>query len=92
MLLQDDENNNCFSLLFQCKTSPVDEIIFLADLLESCNLPLFWQRVSEMPELFVRITGFHDSIRKFVCHVVGITFQTIQKAILAQLLGGVDGK
>lgn len=73
-----------------CKTPPVDEIIYLADLLESCNLPLFWQRVSEVPELFVRITGFHDSIRKFVCHVVGITFQTIQKAILAQLLGGVD--
>ncbi|XP_021929092.1 eukaryotic translation initiation factor 3 subunit K isoform X2 [Zootermopsis nevadensis] len=36
------------------------------------------------------ITGFHDSIRKFVCHVVGITFQTVDRIVLAKLLGGVD--
>jgi len=45
-----------------------------------------------MSELCDRIVGFQDSIRKFVCHVVGITFQTIDRGLLAQLLGGVDGK
>lgn len=31
-----------------------------------------------------------DSIRKFVCHVVGITYQTIERNHLSQLLGDVD--
>lgn len=43
-----------------------------------------------MPELTQKITGFLDSIRKFVCHVVGITYQTIERAHLAALLGDVD--
>ena len=43
-----------------------------------------------MPELTQRITGFLDSIRKFVCHVVGITYQTIDRDHLAQLLGEVE--
>lgn len=43
-----------------------------------------------MPELTQRITGFVDWIRKFVCHVVGITYQTIERSHLAQLLGDVD--
>jgi translation initiation factor 3 subunit K len=33
-----------------------------------------------------------DSIRKFVCHVVGTTFQTIDKTYLSQLLGNIDDK
>jgi translation initiation factor 3 subunit K len=45
-----------------------------------------------MPEVCSRISGFNDSIRKFVCHVVGITFQTIDKPLLARLLGDIDGK
>lgn len=44
-----------------------------------------------MSDVCDRIVGFQDSIRKFVCHVVGITFQTIDKGLLAQLLGDVDG-
>jgi translation initiation factor 3 subunit K len=35
---------------------------------------------------------FQDSVRKFVCHVVGTTFQTIDKTYLSQLLGNVDDK
>nr|CAD7449977.1 unnamed protein product [Timema bartmani]CAD7459480.1 unnamed protein product [Timema tahoe]CAD7588625.1 unnamed protein product [Timema genevievae] len=70
--------------------SPVDHIMYLADVLERCDFETFWNRVHSMPELCSRIVGFHDSIRKFVCHVVGITFQTVEKSVLAQLLGGVD--
>lgn len=43
-----------------------------------------------MPELTQRITGFLDSIRKFVCHVVGITYQTVDRNHLAELLGDLD--
>lgn len=71
--------------------SPINQIMYLGDILERCDFQHFWDRVLSMSELCDRIVGFQDSIRKFVCHVVGITFQTIDKGLLAQLLGGVDG-
>ncbi|BES94274.1 unnamed protein product [Nesidiocoris tenuis] len=76
----------------KCNESPIKEIIYLADLLERCDFQQFWLQLQDrkMQELCARIFGFQDSIRKFVCHVVGITFQTIQKPLLIQLLGGVD--
>lgn len=71
--------------------SPINQIMYLGDILERCDFQHFWDRVLSMSELCERIVGFQDSIRKFVCHVVGITFQTIDRGLLAQLLGGVDG-
>lgn len=71
--------------------SPINQIMYLGDILEQCDFQHFWDRVLSMSDLCDRIVGFQDSIRKFVCHVVGITFQTIDKSLLAQLLGGVDG-
>ncbi|CAH0386830.1 unnamed protein product [Bemisia tabaci] len=70
--------------------SNVSRIIHLANLLESCDFKQFWARLREIPELHRHVVGFQDSIRKFVCHVIGITFQTINKNLLAQLLGDVD--
>lgn len=69
----------------------INQIMFLGDLLEQCDFQIFWDRIINMGDLCNRIIGFEDSIRKFVCHVVGITFQTIDRALLAQLLGSVDG-
>ncbi|XP_015524584.1 eukaryotic translation initiation factor 3 subunit K isoform X2 [Neodiprion pinetum] len=69
---------------------PINQIMYLGDILEQCDFQHFWDRVLSMPELCNRIVGFQDSVRKFVCHVVGITFQTIDKGLLAQLLGGID--
>lgn len=77
---------------FQSENETISQIKYLADILEQCDFAQFWNRVHQMPELCNRITGFHDSIRKFVCHVVGITFQTIEKNNLADLLGGIDGE
>lgn len=71
--------------------SPISQIMYLGDILERCDFQHFWDRVLSMSELCERIVGFQDSIRKFVCHVVGITFQTIDRVLLAQLLGSVDG-
>lgn len=62
----------------------------MADILEQCDFQIFWTRIHTLPELTQSITGFVDSIRKFVCHVVGITYQTIERAHLAQLLGDID--
>lgn len=68
----------------------VKSIIYLADILESCDFALFWLKVG-MNDFVSNITGFYDSIRKFICHVVGITFQTIEKDYLVRLLGDIDG-
>eukprot|EP00918_Siedleckia_nematoides_P098043 GHVU01214692.1.p1 GENE.GHVU01214692.1~~GHVU01214692.1.p1 ORF type:complete len:230 (+),score=37.27 GHVU01214692.1:33-692(+) len=68
---------------------PLKGVVDLADLLETCNFRMFWNNLKENPELIIGITGFEDSIRKFVCHVVGITYQTINKDIFTELLGGI---
>ncbi|XP_026315549.1 eukaryotic translation initiation factor 3 subunit K [Hyposmocoma kahamanoa] len=80
----------CLLLESVVENETISQIKYLADILEQCDFAQFWNRVHQMPELCNRINGFHDSIRKFVCHVVGITFQTIDKNNLANLLGGID--
>ncbi|XP_053684580.1 eukaryotic translation initiation factor 3 subunit K [Sabethes cyaneus] len=80
----------CLLLPAQMNDDTVKEIIYLADILEKCDFTLFWSRVAQNPQFFKNITGFYDSIRKFVCHVVGITFQSIEKEYLVRLLGDVD--
>ncbi|KAB0799252.1 hypothetical protein PPYR_07132 [Photinus pyralis] len=74
----------------QLAEEPINQIMYLGDILEQCDFQIFWKRVHSMPELTQRITGFLDSIRKFVCHVVGITYQRIDRVHLAELLGDVD--
>jgi len=72
----------------------VDNILYLADLLETCKFIEFWEKlqIPEFMDLKEIIAGFEDSIREFVCHVVGITYQRIQEETLCQLLGLVDKK
>lgn len=69
---------------------PINQIMYLGDILEQCDFQLFWERARTISNLYDNIVGFQDSIRKFVCHVVGITFQTIDKPLLSQLLGDVE--
>lgn len=79
-------------ILFQCKQEPINQIITLAGLLETCDFQKVWTTIYNLPHLYKGINGFQDSIRKFVCHVVGITFQTINKYTLCELLGNIDGE
>lgn len=74
----------------QLSEEPINQIMYLGDILEQCDFQIFWKRVHSMPELTQRIAGFLDSIRKFVCHVVGITYQRVDRVHLAELLGDVD--
>ncbi|CAG9820104.1 unnamed protein product [Phaedon cochleariae] len=82
----------CKCLLYEKQLSqePINQIVYLADILEQCDFQVFWTRIHTLPDLTQSITGFVDSIRKFICHVVGITYQTIEHSHLAQLLGDVD--
>ena len=43
-----------------------------------------------MGELVRCVAGFDDSVRKFVCHVISITYQNIQDGMLCELLGLVE--
>jgi len=72
----------------------INHILYLADLLETCRFKEFWEKLQhpEIQSPHRSIAGFNDSIRKFVCHVVGITYQRIQEETLCQLLGLVDKK
>ncbi|KAJ7369683.1 Eukaryotic translation initiation factor 3 subunit K [Desmophyllum pertusum] len=38
------------------------------------------------------IVGFHDAIRKYAGYVIGITYQTIDKNLISELLGGLQGE
>ena len=48
------------------------------DLLEMCQFKTFWSKINQMNDLIRCVAGFEDLIRKFVCHVISITYQNIQ--------------
>ncbi|XP_041350614.1 eukaryotic translation initiation factor 3 subunit K-like [Gigantopelta aegis] len=65
------------------------KILHLAYLLETCQFRAFWTELQTHPDIIAGILGFEDSIRKFVCHVVGATYQTIPVKTLQELLGDI---
>ncbi|KAM4689934.1 eukaryotic translation initiation factor 3 subunit K isoform 2-T2 [Rhinophrynus dorsalis] len=69
---------------------PIKQILYLGDLLETCQFQSFWQALNKNLDLIVDITGFEDSVRKFICHVVGITYQHIDRWLLAEMLGDLS--
>merc|ERR1712000_801294 len=68
----------------------IKTILYLADLLEMCQFKIFWQQVHSQGELIKSVQGFEDSVRRFVCHVICITYQTIEEVVLGELLGLVQ--
>lgn len=64
----------------------------MADLLEMCKFKQFWEEASKSTEITSAVLGFDDAIRKYVSHVVNITYQTIEVSILKELLGILDGE
>ncbi|KAL5008788.1 hypothetical protein ScPMuIL_014369 [Solemya velum] len=70
--------------------SPILDVMKVADLLEMCHFRELWARLNENPNLTMGVIGFEDSVRKFVCHVVSATYQTIPFVTLMELLGNVS--
>ncbi|CAD5122949.1 DgyrCDS11344 [Dimorphilus gyrociliatus] len=68
----------------------IEKILYLSQLLETCEFKQVWPELEDVQDLISSITGFEDSIRKFVCHAVNITFQTIPKRELSELLGSLS--
>jgi len=68
----------------------IKTVLYLADLLEMCQFKIFWEQAHAHSNLTRVVAGFEDSIRRFVCHVISITYQTIEEVVLQELLGLVD--
>merc|ERR1711862_169541 len=68
----------------------ITNILYLADLLEMCQFKVFWERIHQQAELIKTVAGFEDSIRRFFCHVISITYQTIEDKVVGELLGLVQ--
>ncbi|XP_057303622.1 eukaryotic translation initiation factor 3 subunit K-like [Hydractinia symbiolongicarpus] len=68
----------------------VNKVISLSNLLETCEFQQFWQELKqkECQELIEGIKGFKESIKKFIASVLSITYQSISKSLLLEILGG----
>ncbi|XP_074644429.1 eukaryotic translation initiation factor 3 subunit K-like [Tubulanus polymorphus] len=80
----------CLIDIIRLKEEPLIRIVELHDLLETCQFREFWNALHEYPDLIMGISAFEDSIRKFVCHVISITYQSISQTNLQVLLGYVS--
>jgi len=82
----------CKALLTQdiLEDDTIRAILYLSELLEMCQFKTFWKEINKHHTLSNSVVGFEDSVRKFVCHVISITYQTIEESTLQELLGLVD--
>jgi len=67
----------------------IKRICEMGAMLEMCQFTQFWRVIGQNEDLTASVAGFHDSIRKFICHVISITYQTLKKDVLRELLGGI---
>lgn len=65
----------------------IPEIIIMHQRLELCQFKKFWAELEEQESLYKSISGFQDSIRNYICHVIGITYQNIKSTLLRGHLG-----
>ena len=80
-----------YTFVLQLEEPQVARVMVLADLLETCKFKQFWEELAKCGDLIITVQGFEDAIRKFVAHVVNITYQTIEVPVLKELLGNVNG-
>jgi len=80
-------------ILCKCLLAPenmeepeVQDILRLSTLLELCQFETFWQELVVHPNTAEGITGFEDSIRRYACHVLNITYQRISKQLVRSAL------
>jgi len=72
----------------QLEDATITRIAYLSNLLETCQFKTFWSEKAADNNLISHIKGFDDAIRKFICHVVNITYQSVDRTVLKEILGG----
>lgn len=73
-------------------TEGVSKVIELANLLEVCEFQKFWTQLSENEAMIEGIKGFRERICRFIASVVHVTYASISKNHLIDLLGGITGE
>uniref|UniRef100_A0A8R1DUM1 Eukaryotic translation initiation factor 3 subunit K n=1 Tax=Caenorhabditis japonica TaxID=281687 RepID=A0A8R1DUM1_CAEJA len=46
----------------------------------------------EIAKIIKPMVGFEDAVKQYVCRVINVTFQNIEKTLLSRLLGGASDK
>ena len=64
----------------------VNKVIELSNLLETCEFQSFWQELDRCHDLIEGITGFRESIKKFIASVLKVTYQNISRTLLKEYL------
>ncbi|CAF0791146.1 unnamed protein product, partial [Didymodactylos carnosus] len=69
----------------KCQQSKrLQEILHYAELLESCRFQEFW---NVLDNNIIKIPGFEERIRDFICQTVSRTYQTVNRQELESALG-----
>jgi len=61
--------------------------ILLHGLLDSCQFEKFWKEIAAVPERVAIFTGFHESVRTYVCYAISKTFQNVPTNLVKRWLG-----
>eukprot|EP00922_Rhytidocystis_sp_ex-Travisia-forbesii_P051262 GHVS01076094.1.p1 GENE.GHVS01076094.1~~GHVS01076094.1.p1 ORF type:complete len:264 (+),score=76.84 GHVS01076094.1:208-999(+) len=90
--LPNNDFNDCLSLIpenYQ-KDERLLRLIKLEELLQSCRFKQVWEEIKHdtagLGGDLAALPGFTDSLRRFICEVVALTYQSITAADLAALL------
>ncbi|CAF1480158.1 unnamed protein product [Adineta ricciae] len=73
----------------KCQENPrIVEALQFSELLESCRFQEFWEQLDRAS---VKIPGFENRIREFICQTINRTYQTISRQELQLALGRLLG-
>ncbi|RWS27168.1 phospholipid-transporting ATPase IIB-like protein [Leptotrombidium deliense] len=70
----------------------IKKIAHIHKLLETCQFKEFWDEVQSNVAIFDSVNGFYDAIRKYICYVVSITYQRIERSSLREMFDLNDDK
>jgi len=68
------------------KEQIVTNLIELENLLETAKFEKFWKEYKKCAEVFDTVVGFEDAIKEFILNCIELSFNSISKEFLGQIL------
>jgi len=65
---------------------PLKVYVELGNMLETCDFINFWETLKSHHEVVLNVKGFVEQAQRFICYVVGITYQRCPKSFLMSIL------
>mmetsp|Transcript_1940 Transcript_1940/g.2623 ORF Transcript_1940/g.2623 Transcript_1940/m.2623 type:complete len:226 (-) Transcript_1940:23-700(-) len=65
---------------------PFPSLFRVAELLRTARFHLVWEELDKISSLLSSVSGFYDSIRKYISNQIVITYETIEKNTLQSFL------